>query len=159
MIIDKNGNLFGKINIIDLFVLVVLILAAVFLWYKFTGLNNTKSGAVEKTYTVLVSGIKEDSAKYLKKGEKLYDDKNAYMGEIADIKLRPSESIRTLENGQYKVSENPERVDAVLTVHGVGFTSGGIFYLDGKNSLLVGTERFFKGDRVDFEGKILSINN
>ena len=159
MIIDKNGKLFGKISIVDLFILLVIIAAAVFLFLKFSGIAEDRANTTEKSYTVMINGIKEISASYLKTGEKLYDDKGSFMGVIKDIKLQPSEVVKTLDNGKYVVAQNPERIDAVLTITGKGFTSGGIFYLDGKVSLLVGTERFFKGDRVDFEGNILKIND
>ncbi len=159
MIIDKNGKIFGKISIIDLFILLVIIAAAAFLFLKFSGLAGDKANITEKSYTVMINSIKEDTASYLKTGEKLYDDKGSFLGVIEDIKLQPSEVVKTLDNGNYVVAENPERVDAVLTIKGKGFTSGGIFYLDGKVSLLVGTERFFKGNRVDFEGNILKIND
>lgn len=58
---DEKGRLFGKINIVDLLVIVVIVIAAVFVGMKFLG-NRDNGGGIgtAKTrvvYTVLVEGV------------------------------------------------------------------------------------------------------
>lgn len=61
-IVDEKGKLFGKINLIDLLVVIVLIAAILFLAVRFTrGSDADPVGASTKlNYTVLVSGISPD---------------------------------------------------------------------------------------------------
>lgn len=61
--IDEKGRLFGKINIVDLLVILVILIAAVVVGMKFLGggsgsaLNPTKTHV---TYTVLVENVKPE---------------------------------------------------------------------------------------------------
>ena len=157
MIIDKNGKLFGKISVVDIFVILVIISAAVIIGVKISGSSAGRTNLTDKTYTVRVSGIKPGSAEYISIGDELYDDKNSFLGIVEDIKISEASVVHQLDNGQYVEAQNPERVDVDLKIKGKGFVSDGIFYLDGKVALLAGAERFFKDSKVDFDGKILEI--
>ena len=61
--IDEKGRLFGKINIVDLLVILVVLIAAVVLGLKFLKPNvtggelETEDGLVPVTYTVLVENV------------------------------------------------------------------------------------------------------
>ena len=62
--IDEKGRLFGKINIVDLIVLLVIVIAAVVVGMKFLGGGNGNSAInPNKTpvrYTVLVEGVEPE---------------------------------------------------------------------------------------------------
>lgn len=62
-IIDEKGKLFGKINLIDLLVVVVLIAALILVAVRFTKGNdsNPVNSATKLTYTTLVSGVTQDT--------------------------------------------------------------------------------------------------
>ncbi|MBE7060810.1 MAG: DUF4330 family protein [Ruminococcaceae bacterium] len=156
MIIDKNGKLFGKISIIDIFIIFVIIVAGVIIGIKINS-SAVRTNFSEKTYSVRVSAIKPGSAEYINKGDELYDDKGSFLGTVEEVKVSEAKTVHKLDNGQYAEVENPERVDVDITIKGKGFESDGIFYLDGKVALLAGAERFFKGSKIDFDGKILEI--
>ena len=60
--IDEKGRLFGKINIVDLIVILVIVIAAVVVGMKFLGgsgsaINPTKTPV---RYTVLVEGVEPE---------------------------------------------------------------------------------------------------
>ncbi len=62
-IIDEKGKIFGKINIIDLLVLLVLIAGLVLLAVRFTGSKGNDNPAVTSghlTYQVMCAAINED---------------------------------------------------------------------------------------------------
>lgn len=61
-IIDEKGKLFGKLNLIDLLVVLVLIAALLFLAFRLTrGSNaNPVNSSTKLTYTTLVTGITPD---------------------------------------------------------------------------------------------------
>lgn len=58
-IIDEKGKLFGKINLIDLLVVIVLIAAILFLAFRFTrgGNANPINSSTKLTYTTLVTNV------------------------------------------------------------------------------------------------------
>lgn len=61
--IDEKGRLFGKINIVDLLVILVILVAAVVLCVKFLGPRAAVGGSAPKThvtYTVLVESVQPD---------------------------------------------------------------------------------------------------
>lgn len=62
--IDEKGRLFGKINIVDLIVILVIVIAAVVVGMKFLGGGNGNSAInPNKTpvrYTVLVEGVEPE---------------------------------------------------------------------------------------------------
>ena len=61
--IDEKGRLFGKINIVDLLVVLVIVIAAVVLGVKFLGGGGTSAINPAKTpvrYTVLVQGVEPE---------------------------------------------------------------------------------------------------
>lgn len=62
-IVDEKGKLFGKINLIDLLVVVVLIAAILFLAVRFTrgSGSNPINSSTKLTYTTLVSGVTQET--------------------------------------------------------------------------------------------------
>lgn len=60
--IDEKGRLFGKINIVDLLVLLVVIIAAGVLAVKFLGNRGEGAGGgpTKVTYTVLVENVRDE---------------------------------------------------------------------------------------------------
>ena len=57
--IDEKGRLFGKLNIVDLLVILVVLVAVVVLGVKFLGKDGgggINPGKTQVTYTVLVKG-------------------------------------------------------------------------------------------------------
>ena len=62
--IDEKGRLFGKLNIVDLLVILVVLVAVVVLGVKFLGKDGgggINPGKTQVTYTVLVKGVEQES--------------------------------------------------------------------------------------------------
>lgn len=59
--IDEKGRLFGKINLVDLLVLIVVVIAAGVLAVKFLGSREGSAGStpIPVTYTVLVENVED----------------------------------------------------------------------------------------------------
>ena len=61
--IDEKGRLFGKLNIVDLLVILVVLVAVVVLGVKFLGKDGgggINPGKTQVTYTVLVKGVEQE---------------------------------------------------------------------------------------------------
>ncbi|MBQ3053498.1 MAG: DUF4330 domain-containing protein [Clostridia bacterium] len=157
MIIDKEGRLFGKINIIDAVIILVIILSASILGVRFLGGKSRETQYITKNYIAKVASIKPSSAEYIKEGDLFYDDEGSFMGKVVQVNLTPAKEIETKADGQYVLLENPSRVDVYITIEGEGCYNNQDFYLDGKVSLLVGADRFLCSDKIEMDSTIYKI--
>ncbi len=157
MIIDKQGKLFGKISIVDLFIVLVIILACALLGFKIAGNKSAGAESSQRTYVVKVEGVKANSFEYIKKGSVLSDDTGTAMGKVENIRAETAVNFLKNSQGQFVEIENPERIDVYITVIGEGRVVDGSFFLDGKSELLIGSERFFSAEKLDFAGTIIEI--
>lgn len=102
-LITKDGKLFGKINIIDLIV-IILILAVGFTFVsaKFGGKSDNATGAGEEIILEFSTDEVYDYVlKHVKEGEPLYDaDHNIKIGTVKSFKTGPSNTFATTNDGQ-----------------------------------------------------------
>lgn len=134
MVMDKKGKLFGKINIIDMLVLLVimLILAAGLYKYVLSGNRGISSNPDLLQYTVSITDVRNYSADALDVGDKLYDAKtDTYMGKVIAKEVKPYRDYITKTDGNVVLAEKPNRFEVLLTmeVPGVenayGYLAGG----------------------------------
>ncbi len=117
MIIDEKGKLFGKINIIDLVIILVIIAAVAFVGFKFLapGMTSTSSAGVAevKFYIEEVSDFVADKINI---GDKLMDEsKNVSLGVITNIEFGPAVSYGTNSEGEWVTSEREGYKSMILT--------------------------------------------
>ena len=158
MFIDDKGKLFGKISLVDIALVLLIIAAGIFVGFKFLGGAGSDVQMAECTYVVKIENIKETSLKFIKSGDKLFNENDAFMGVIAkDPEYTVATDIAIKNDGSYTVSEKQGRVDVWVTIKGEGIKSSNGFYLDGKVALLLGTDRFFKDESIDFKATVVEI--
>ena len=117
MIIDEKGKLFGKINIIDLIIAVVIIAAIGIVGYKFVIAPKAQQGgqsvAEIKFYTEEVSDF---VAEKIDIGDKLMDEgKNVSLGVVTNIELGPAVSYGTDTEGKWVTSSREGYQSMILT--------------------------------------------
>jgi len=89
MIIDKDAKLFGKINIVDFCIILVIIAAAVFVAIKLKGGSTVT--VVEKPIEMkfYVPDIEDFRVEAMAVGDNLYDDsKNLFLGKITNLDIQ-----------------------------------------------------------------------
>lgn len=116
-IIDKNGRLFGFINIIDLLVLIAVV-GIVVVGVKKFGNNSSAANAVVKkgVITAEVSEIRKVSADAIKEGDPIYDyDKGTYIGKITEVSTKPyTEEVEY--QGKWINAEVPEKYTVKMKI-------------------------------------------
>ena len=158
VILDKQGKLFGKISIIDIGLILIILAAGVFVGLKFVAPQNTEVKHLEINYVVKVSNIKETSAKYIKPGEVLVDGDGVAMGTIMEgVKTEPTLGLQFSQEGEAFTLPVPERTDVYVPIKADAIKNENGIFLDGKVSLLIGTERFFRASDIDFIGTVIEI--
>ena len=102
---DEKGRLFGKINIVDLLVILVVIVGAVFVGLKLTGhggvLPGSSGGKTPVTYTVLVENVEpevyENIKGYVERGDAtLMASGELLDGQVVDVSAEPHVQSATL---------------------------------------------------------------
>ena len=114
MFIDKKGKLFGKVNIID-FILIVLILAVIAFIAIKAG-SSTVSSSAEKTLVVqyYAEEVSDFVANQVQVGDELLDDgRNCSLGTVTKVEVGPSQSYSTTESGESKLISR-DKINSIL---------------------------------------------
>lgn len=125
---SEKKKWFQRINFIDIFVLlvVVLLIGAVGARYLTNQrskqeITNVKLSETEMTYTVKVEGIREFTVSALEKKGKVYHTKTkAEIGEIIDVSKSPAKTEAVDVNGQVITTEIPDKFDCLVTIKAAG---------------------------------------
>ena len=121
--IDEKGRLFGKINIVDLIVILVIVIAAVVVGMKFLGgsgsaINPTKTPV---RYTVLVEGVEpevyENIQKYIPgqlmaSGEML----DGHVVAVEEVEGREHTATVDTADGTLEIPVNNGKLDLIFTI-------------------------------------------
>ena len=118
MFIDEKGKLFGKLNLIDLLIIIVLVVAAGILGYKFLSpaLSSTEAAtAVVQFYAEEVSDFVLDG-NHIQVGDPLLDEvKNVSLGTITKIEIDDPVSYGTDDQGRVVTSQRPHHKSLLIT--------------------------------------------
>ena len=125
MLFDSKGKVFGKVSIVDIAVIVLVVLAVVGAYFRFSG-NNTSvvSNDSEFYYSITAKGIRETNKNLLENSIgtdfRLAGKISSSMGELVDVKVSNAKDIVTKTDGTIILAEVPEKYDVELILKVVG---------------------------------------
>ena len=155
---DKNGKLFGKINIIDFAAIIVIVLAVVGIAYRFISIAGenvmTKSNF---TYTVEIDGVRIYTVNALEKKGTVTDKDGNILGEIVDVNYKDKEIQTILENGQSIMTKVPEQYVVEVTLEAEGKESELGYFVGENTELSVGGGIAMHTKYANSSGKITNI--
>ncbi len=147
MKIIENKKLFGKINFLDILIVVVILVVGVFAYKKLF----TEGGKVSiaAKYETLTCTIKVDNApvgsdKFLKIGADVYDNEtNTYIGKLLEFNTDDYYTTReNKESGEFVKVAVPEKISCYLKVE--------VSVSDAGGDLITGNNYYVKvGKKVD----------
>lgn len=137
-IIDNKGRLFGKINIIDL--LVVLLIAAVVARFAISTRNKPTSIETKTIQAMfLVKDVREATSSVIKVGDVVREVKtNVVLGEVTDVRVEPSQVFVDTADGRVVAATHPVFNDVYITVEGKGTASSNAVVI-GNSEIRIGT--------------------
>lgn len=156
--IDKKGRFFGKINVIDLLVIVIVVCIFGALIYKLFGPNadgsleqEQQNGIVYATFKV--TSVMAESANFVEAGDRLVISDELTDVEIVDVSFEDTKEVGFTENGELVVGDNPLYVDGYIQVKAKGTkTNEGIKiqgnYIRVNSNFELVTEHFSAGSKV-----------
>jgi hypothetical protein len=154
--IDERGRIFGKVNVVDILVLLVIVAVVAFAVMRLTG-GGSEPVSVTVTYTV--EGMREVKVASIKteadrKGS-VKDDQGTLLGEIQAVgNARPSEEEFPAPTVDENGKEGPWELhkgtstlftDLDMTVRGEG-------RLESDGSIYIGDVKLLSGEVVTLEG-------
>jgi hypothetical protein len=116
--LDGKGRLFGRVNLLDLGIVLLIIGALAFAGYK-KWVVNPRIAPVLRTYIVkvLVEDIRQATVKELVPGAVVREvDANAVMGTVIFAAVQPGRKLVETADGRFVLAEMPEKFDVILTI-------------------------------------------
>lgn len=159
MILDKSGKLFGKINIIDLGVILAVLLVVVGVVVRFSGSAGkitTQTTNIE--YQVRVQSVREQTVNALQKKGRVTNKKYTdVVGEIKDVQVTPAKQRVVLANGQSKEALLPDRYDCLITIECDGKETKDGYFNSNNEELSTGRDYEIYSKYISTAGTIVSV--
>ena len=158
-IIDSQGKLFSKINIVDLAIVIAVIVLALSAFMKFDKSEKTMSSDKVLEYTMEVTKIRKPTIDALNKNSEIKDDETGkILGEIIDVEVSKAVDNVELADGTYKKVQLQGKFDLLLTVRVKGTETEDNFYTMDGQKLIVGYEFDINNDEVICTGTVRSVH-
>ncbi|MFI3173592.1 MAG: DUF4330 domain-containing protein [Bacillota bacterium] len=158
--IDEKGKLFGKMNVVDLVMLlgvVALLLGGI---YKLTVDSPISYSSVGTSatvqYVVKIEGVRDLGM--IREGDVLYDkDSNGILGTIVDVTLEQATDRVYMPNGEVRIGELQDRVNFVLTLEANGFVNEKKTYANSNYEIVIGSRKSYYTKYIEFAGMAVEV--
>lgn len=153
MIIDKKGKLFGKLNIVDLAIILIVIVALVGVGYKYT--QSQTVSPLTKTNDAIITFTESERVDYavtaIKEGDLVRDRvSGVVLGNVEKIVTAPSVVVVYTSEGEPVSTTRPGYLyyDISVKCNGIltdtGITIGGTeFYVNKQNEVRFGISNLY----------------
>lgn len=133
-IIDEHGRVFGKISIIDFFVILIVLVIGAALYVKFNVLDVTSKTTASETitYTVRINGVRGYAADAIKAGDILYQKTGSGnpIGTVTLVEKTDAKKTSEKADGTIVMGNYIGCYDVTLTVTANGTKSGGRYFVN-----------------------------
>lgn len=156
---NKDGKIFGKINIIDLLIILILVVLAAGISIRVFG---SKSQSIKNTstfeYVIKIDDIRDCTLKALEKKGDVFNEKDGLkIGEITEVTSQPCKKEGIKSNGTRVFAERPDRFTAYVTVKVEGKCVDGCYYDAAENELGAGRGHRVSTKYASTSGEVLSV--
>lgn len=160
-LLDERGRVFGKFNIVDLVIVLVLIAAGIWFAYaKFGRDLKAEMAAREQPieYCIVVMGIRPTTADALKKGGKAFEFKTgAEIGTIKNVRVEPADIWTVSDKGTWIRTPTDDRVDAFVDIEATARVGENVITVNGVE-IRVGATIGFTTKWAQVNGNVMTMN-
>lgn len=157
----KTKKLFGVLNIVDIIIILLVIVAGI-IGFRLLGVGNTQETGEVKTYTYVVQGqnvIEETATVPVIGGEVFNSATSAYLGKVTEVGTQPyTETIFNKEKSTYQKVPIKGYNDILLTIAGNGTETEKDITVEG-TPVKVGMELNVKGKGYAFKGIVVEVRD
>lgn len=158
-LMDNKGRIFGRFNILDLFIIAIIIVLGVGGFYKVKKVNPTnviKPKPVE--LKIIVMEREKFGVDMIKKGDILKEyDTGIVLGEIKDIEVNPASAEVVTTDGEIKVAEIPDRYDLLITIDAKAMITENAI-MSGNKELRIGNKLVLRTKTYALDSIVLEVN-
>lgn len=120
-LIDEKGKLFGKINVIDFVIVIIVIGLLAGVGYKLfiqdnNGVTEQPTKKEQVKITFMIKGCTPEVQEALKQGDKLIINNEISNVEILNIEVSDNQTTTVNDQGEVIVTTNPTMIDMRITV-------------------------------------------
>ncbi len=139
--LDDRGRLFGKVSVVDLFVVVLLLAAALFGYVRFAGGD---SDPERFRLTLVVERLRDANMVQFKAGDLAKDDGGTELGDVVSVSIQPTITEVPTADGRLMSAESIVYSDVVIVIEGMGrassstISAGSVPLRVGRNITLIG---------------------
>ena len=158
-IINEKGKLFGKINVIDLLIVIAIFALCMGTFVKFRTSDTYLNKDTVLEYTVLVEGVRTPTVEAVnqkKTGILDYETKKE-IGDIMNVESETAKELVFLNDGTYKELEITDRYDMLLTFKVTGTETADNFYTTSGKKLVVGDSIVVYNGYMSTTGTVRSV--
>lgn len=130
-LLDEKGRLFGKVNILDLIVIILIVLVVAFFLYKYAFAPQTDF-AQDCLVTLVWGNVEPDVTNWVKVGDRATDGKGNTVLEVAEVTIRPARVPVTTADGQMVIVEHPHLKSVIIKAHAPKIAKTGLFEIKGQ---------------------------
>lgn len=140
--ICKNGKLFGKINLFDLLVILLVVVLVFGIGYKLLVLNKAEEqNSVEITYNLRIKSVRDVTVNSFRNGDMVYHYKlEEPIGIIENVTATEATDIMETLEGTLVSAPIEGRFDVSVTVKGTAIRQDDGNLMMGKVKIVEGTE-------------------
>ncbi len=159
---NRSKKLFGILNGLDIFIILILLAAIAFGVYWIRGGGTQGGQSEQKTYTYVVEGrqVREEIINFPEEGGNVYDSKDGtYLGKIKSSWATPfcEISFNRVTN-QYELLPQPGYSNVYVEIEGTGTETEQDIIVEG-NVVKVGAEQSIKGKGFAYAGYIVEVRD
>ena len=156
----KDGKLFGKINIVDCFVLLIillLIIGAVMKFGKFnSGVEVSSNQIIE--YQMKIKNVRDFTIDAMQSGDIVYDSQTGNsIGKITNVEKEDAITYDFKSTGELIEVHNSDRCDAIITIETDGTVDENGYYANKIVELKVDSTKIIETKYVKTSGTIVDI--
>ncbi len=154
--IDEKGRLWGRINLIDLTLILILIAALAFAGMKFLGKGEIQIIAEKQTvtFTLFTNSVFPFVKDQMQEGDEVrLVGNNAVLGTIESLEIKTGYGLIATADGRWIEADIPNKYSIDIVIKGEATKSGEAFTIGG-TPLLAGNEITIKGPKYTVKGLI-----
>ena len=147
-----------KINLLDVLIVIVIIVAGIFVWRSFSG--GTAGGeSLGLTYTIELNNLEKNTADAIKKDDKVViSDKEKDTATVVAVSVEPEQDITfNKQRGEFTMVQNPVKYKATVVLQAKGHQTDSDFMI-GSTNVKAGIEMPVKGKGYAGKGFVMSVN-
>jgi len=138
---DKNGKIFGKVSVIDVFVLLIILVIIGGTVYRFTA----PAAAIDRgeyiiEYTLMIDGVRDFTLEYYHIGLDVFDRmRNQHIGRIVGVRSEPQYGLGIGVDGAVVRAPRPGVMVVFVDVEANGRVTENAFFAEGTYEVRVGS--------------------